>query len=73
MRTDVDTFNKEQVLAVRNRTVTHWIRLMDHGLLLIATLWRKLTGTFGAGYRPELHYMRGPGPKWHEHNSRSSV
>jgi hypothetical protein len=18
------------------------------------------------GYRPELHYMRGPGPKWHE-------
>jgi hypothetical protein len=18
-------------------------------------------------YRPELHYMRGPGPKWHEH------
>jgi hypothetical protein len=19
-----------------------------------------------ASYRPELHYMRGPGPKWHE-------
>ena len=19
-------------------------------------------------YRPELHYMRGPGPKWHERN-----
>jgi len=19
-------------------------------------------------YRPELHYMRGPGPKWHEIN-----
>ncbi|HEU4476703.1 MAG TPA: hypothetical protein VFR71_08440 [Methyloceanibacter sp.] len=19
-------------------------------------------------YRPELHYMRGPGPKWHEKN-----
>jgi hypothetical protein len=18
------------------------------------------------GYRPELHYMRGPGPRWHE-------
>jgi hypothetical protein len=20
-------------------------------------------------YRPELHYMRGPGPKWHEKNT----
>jgi len=32
-----------------------------------------LTETFGAlrktffdGYRPELHYMRGPGPRWRE-------
>jgi hypothetical protein len=24
------------------------------------TLFRSLTG----GYRPERHYMRGPGPKW---------
>ena len=24
------------------------------------SLMRALTG----GYRPELHYMRGPGPKW---------
>ncbi len=22
-------------------------------------------------YRPELHYMRGPGPKWLERHSRS--
>lgn len=21
-------------------------------------------------YRPELHYMRGPGPKWFERNGR---
>jgi uncharacterized protein YfaQ (DUF2300 family) len=21
------------------------------------------------GYRPELHYMRGPGPKWHAKHS----
>jgi len=20
-------------------------------------------------YRPELHYMRGPGPRWHEKNA----
>jgi hypothetical protein len=23
-------------------------------------------GTLLHHYRPELHYMRGPGPKWHE-------
>jgi hypothetical protein len=23
-------------------------------------------------YRPELHYMRGPGPKWHAKHDRSS-
>jgi hypothetical protein len=29
---------------------------------------RELRLTFGEGcgsYRPDLHYMRGPGPKWH--------
>jgi len=24
-------------------------------------------------YRPELHYMRGPGPKWHAKNDLRSV
>jgi hypothetical protein len=28
-----------------------------------AQTWRKL---IGARYRPEKHYMRGPGPKWRE-------
>jgi hypothetical protein len=23
------------------------------------------TGHSGGSYRPDLHYMRGPGPKWH--------
>jgi hypothetical protein len=23
-------------------------------------------------YRPELHYMRGPGPKWREKHARST-
>ena len=27
-------------------------------------LLRRLGLAFGA-YKPELHYMRGPGPKWH--------
>jgi hypothetical protein len=38
-------------------------------------MWRNLAKAFremrrsvakgGASYRPDLHYMRGPGPKWH--------
>jgi len=27
-------------------------------------LWRVCLGGEGA-YRPDRHYMRGPGPKWH--------
>lgn len=27
-------------------------------------LRRNLGSGFGASYRPDLHYMRGPGPKW---------
>jgi hypothetical protein len=38
-------------------------------------MWRHFTKTLrelqrsfaetGGSYRPDLHYMRGPGPKWH--------
>ena len=28
--------------------------------------WRSLKIAILDTYRPELHYMRGPGPKWHE-------
>jgi hypothetical protein len=38
-------------------------------LALITALWRKFRQNLGAGYRPERHYMRGPGPKWHARNS----
>jgi hypothetical protein len=30
-----------------------------------AALFNSLTQALFDGYRPELHYMRGPGPKWH--------
>ena len=29
-----------------------------------ARRWRRLTTSLLDPYRPELHYMRGPGPKW---------
>lgn len=44
----------------------------------VAVLGSLLNDFFGA-YRPELHYMRGPGPKWREKHgvaagrSRSAV
>ena len=30
----------------------------------LAGLWRKFVKELLDPYRPELHYMRGPGPKW---------
>jgi len=32
----------------------------------IAARTRRLTRSVFSTYRPELHYMRGPGPKWRE-------
>jgi hypothetical protein len=38
----------------------------------ILTRWHRLIETVSDPYRPELHYMRGPGPKWHaKHQGRS--
>jgi hypothetical protein len=34
-------------------------------LATIRTNWQTLINTICDPYRPELHYMRGPGPKWH--------
>ena len=32
---------------------------------VIFTRWHRLIDRACNPYRPELHYMRGPGPKWH--------
>jgi hypothetical protein len=34
----------------------------------LAIYWRTVLAD--QGYRPELHYMRGPGPKWREAHVR---
>lgn len=36
----------------------------------IARLWRTLKRDLFESYRPELHYMRGPGPRWIEKHGR---
>lgn len=32
----------------------------------VIAFWRTLARDLADPYRPELHYMRGPGPKWRE-------
>jgi hypothetical protein len=41
---------------------------------LIVTGWHRLIERATDSYRPERHYMRGPGPKWHaKHLAGSAV
>lgn len=41
------------------------LTLLRQPFTFVATKWLKLVRIAGNPYRPELHYMRGPGPKWH--------
>ena len=43
---------------------------MAHSANAGSAAWQALTKAFFDDYRPELHYMRGPGPKWHEKYAR---
>jgi hypothetical protein len=36
-----------------------------------ADLFQSLARALFDPYRPELHYMRGPGPKWHAKHDRA--
>jgi hypothetical protein len=38
----------------------------------VAQIWRTLKKDLCDPYRPELHYMRGPGPKWREKHANAS-
>ena len=47
----------------RDHTNTAWI----------ANKARQFSRFFSDTYRPELHYMRGPGPKWRERQARQAA
>jgi hypothetical protein len=52
--------------AEPSRTVPSFRRAM-------AELWHSLSKDLAGTYRPERHYMRGPGPKWHaKHDGRAA-
>ena len=36
-------------------------------------VWRTLAHELSDRYRPELHYMRGPGPKWREKHGVAEI
>ncbi|MBR0842646.1 hypothetical protein JQ607_20790 [Bradyrhizobium liaoningense] len=40
------------------------LTVLRQPLSFVATKWQRLIRVAGDPYRPELHYMRGPGPKW---------
>ena len=40
------------------------LTLFRQPFAFVVTKWQKLVRIAGNPYRPELHYMRGPGPKW---------
>jgi hypothetical protein len=40
---------------------------------LAQEVWRDLTRYRFGSYHPELHYMRGPGPKWREKHACALV
>jgi hypothetical protein len=46
--------------------------LVCQRLNVIFTRWHKLVTTTCDSYRPELHYMRGPGPKWYAKHQGST-
>ena len=45
---------------------------LDHLVSVTVHRWRQLAAALSDPYRPELHYMRGPGPKWREKHARNA-
>jgi hypothetical protein len=60
---DMSTFSDSYVSRVL-------FAIPGSGLDLAARRWRWLRSSLCDPYRPELHYMRGPGPKWRERHGR---
>ncbi len=52
--------------------ITHTSSTPLRQCLNLITRWQRLIRIAGNPYRPERHYMRGPGPKWHaKHQGRA--
>jgi hypothetical protein len=58
-------------ITSRRRRVTRFAAVLRQVSLL--ETWRTLVKDLFDPYRPELHYMRGPGPKWREKHQPALV
>jgi hypothetical protein len=56
--------SRQEVAAARENAMAISMQLAQPGVL--AETFRALKKGLLDPYRPELHYMRGPGPKWRE-------
>ena len=43
------------------------------GLSALRARWKRLVTRLADPYRPELYYMRGPGPKWRAKHAAPSA
>jgi hypothetical protein len=60
--------------SARTIVWTYSAQRQTPGLLSdIADVFQSLVRAVFDPYRPELHYMRGPGPKWHAKHDQTLV
>ena len=52
---------------------SEWAESANVSLAKGFVAWQALTKALFDDYRPELHYMRGPGPKWREKHDWAEI
>lgn len=80
--TDVSSLGRETPHAIFMAHAANWIfrpfRLGTDvvfsaiGPIAAAEIWSRWKNEIFNPYRPELHYMRGPGPKWREKHPQAA-
>jgi hypothetical protein len=58
-------------LALRSCSPTADVDFSAAAPVAVVELWRALSNWLFDPYRPELHYMRGPGPRWREKHAHA--
>ena len=58
--------SRSTALIIQSSRVVGITLARSVGSTEVGEIWRTLTKGLFNPYRPELHYMRGPGPKWRE-------
>jgi hypothetical protein len=58
--------SRATVLVFRPSRLAADVVFSAAGLVTMVEIWRGWKKVIFDPYRPELHYMRGPGPKWRE-------